>query len=108
MGRSTLSENRHAQGQGRYPHPHPGPSFAPQRPPQPPSKWVGVAALIVAVVSLIGAIVPFINPIAWVGGVVGGGLAIWAFTHRTWGLAWPAMIISVLAIGLSIGVGIPR
>lgn len=75
--------------------------------PQPPQKMgsgLGIAALILGIFALVGAVIPFLNYVAWVIGVVGLILGIIALVqkNRRKGVAVAGTIISAVAIVLSI------
>lgn len=77
---------------------------APLQSPQKTGSGLGVAALILGIVALVGAVIPFLNYVAWVVGVVGLILGIIALVqkNRRKGVAVAGTIISGVAIILSI------
>ncbi|WP_251439052.1 MmpS family transport accessory protein [Microbacterium sp. USTB-Y] len=77
--------------------------FVPQE-PQKTGSGLGIAALILGIVALVGAVIPFLNYVAWVVGVVGLILGIIALVqkNRRKGVAVAGTIVSGVAIILSI------
>lgn len=77
--------------------------YAPQT-PQKSGSGLGIAALILGILALVGAVIPFLNYVAWVLGLVGLILGIIALVqkNRRKGVALAGTIVSAVAIILSI------